>query len=240
MDMLVNKSVKTRDIEKRIDYTDLVLFMYSRYELVEEVSVFTRNSNVVYVGSRYKGIEKDLKEYTNNYVWVCNVGSYDVDFTIRKNILECVYSKHNKQVKENIVEELENYPYDNFVQYCKEVWTVGKSKLEESHVTIWDLYKTFGKSRAEIFKVYVELKKTRKNSMIFSSILSFIEKSQDYKNLTNIGGAYYNMLKTFHSVYGNEIPHIIKKIYTMKCSTESDREYRTLYLLLLLGRGTIA
>lgn len=240
MNVLVNKSVKTKDIEKGIDYTDLLLYMHFRYEIVEEVNVFTRNSNVVYVGKRYKTLEKDLKEYTKSYVWVCNTGSYDIDFTIRKNILNCVYDKFDKKLKDNIVEELDNYPYDSFVQYCKEVWTVGKSKLDDSTVTIWDLYKTLGKSRAEIFKVYIELKKTRKDSMIFSSILSFIEKSQDYKNLTNISGTYYNMLKTFHSVYGNEIPQIIKKIYTMKCKTDSDREYRTLYLLMLLGRGTIA
>ena len=75
------------------------------------------------------------------------------------------------------------------------------------------------------------------DSMIFSSLLSFIDKALNPETVSSNNGTYLNLLDNFRKEYGKNIVNIISNAFTMECKNNSDREYRTLWVLMQLGKG---
>lgn len=75
--------------------------------------------------------------------------------------------------------------------------------------------------------------------MIFGGVLSFLEKSRNLEDVVTNSGKYLRLLVDFNKSYDKMIVPIIQKVYTMECRSDSDREYRTLWLLMQLGKGNM-
>ena len=233
---LVGKFVKTVDGD--INNTGILNFMYPNFVSRDEV-FYDNDYNVLYMGRIYNGLRKDLELNTKSFICVCNSGIYDIDFTSRNRVLEVLSEKWNKTFKDEVVETLENSPEHDFWQYFKNYWVTGKSTLDDSDITLWDLYKVLGKQRHEILKVYLKLKEFYNNNFIFSGVLSFIEKSMDIDNVSSQNGRYLKMLQDFNKEYSGKIIPIVQRAYIMSGSTELDKEYRTLWVLMQIGKGNM-
>lgn len=233
---LENKLVRT--VSEGVDCTGLLPFMFPNYEQKDRI-FYDKDNLILYTGKYSSGIRKELEEGTKGFVAICNVGMYDYDITDRETLLHVVYSKWDREPKENVYKFVENLSDDDFYDFIKKFWILGKSKVEFSKRFIFNLYKTLGKQRYDILKCYFDLREEFKDSMIFSSVLSFIDKSLDIDSISSSNGNYLTMLENFRKEYGKTIVNIISSAYTIECKNSMDREYRTLWVLMQLGKGAM-
>ena len=70
-------------------------------------------------------------------------------------------------------------------------------------------------------------------------MLSFLEKSRNLEDVVVNSSKYLRLLVDFNKSYDKIIVPIIQRVYTMECKNDTDREYRTLWLLMQLGKGNI-
>ena len=88
-------------------------------------------------------------------------------------------------------------------------------------------------------KVYFRLKEFYPDNYIFSGILSFLEKSMNLDDISVKSGRYLKMLQDFNREYKDKIVPIIQRAYTMVAVSKEDKEYRTFWLLMQLGKGAM-
>lgn len=162
--------------------------------VIKDKLFFDQDNSIIYVGP----IRKDLISYLDNgtKAFINTAGQYDLDLDNREVLAKFVYSRWGKEVKTEIQEYLNNLDETDFFNYIKAYWVVGKSKIEKAEVTIFDLYKTVGKSRKEALTVLLNLLDVYNVSMIESSLLTFIEKAVTYKDVS-ASPHYLRMLKEF-------------------------------------------
>jgi hypothetical protein len=235
---LVNKVVKCVDSENGIDVTGLIYVMYPNFVVRDEI-FFDYENNVVYTGNITSGTKAELEHGTNSFIALCSSGFYDIDFTNRERQIDVLYAKFGKQPSEEIKKTLCDMSLPEFLDYFKKFWVIGRSKMEEKSVTLYNLYQVLGKQRYDILKIYFQLREVYSDSTIFSGVLSFLEKASNPDSVTSQNGRYLKMLNDFRKDYAGYIIPIIQRVYTLKTETDSDREYRTLYLLMQLGKGSM-
>lgn len=233
---LENKLVRT--ISEGVDCTGLLPFMFPNYCQREEI-FFDKDNFVLYVGKYKSGLRKELEEGTKGFVAVCNSGMFDVDITDRETLLSIVYGKWGKSPSESVLKLSDGLTDFDFYSFVKTFWVSGKSKIDSSKRSIFNLYKTLGKQRYDILKCYFDLREDFSDSMIFSSLLSFIEKSLNPDTVASQNGTYLMLLENFRKDFGQNIVNIISTAYTMRCRNDADREYRTLWVLMQLGKGAM-
>ena len=235
---LINKLVRTVDSSEGINNTSIITFMYPDFITKEDI-FFDYENDVIYTGGYYREVREDLQHGTKRFICISNTGIQDIDFTNRDTIIDILYSKWNKKLSDSTRNALENMSEGDFWLYFKKYWVTGKSKVEEADVNIFDLYKVLGKQRHDILKVYFKLRDFYPDSMIFSSVLSFLEKSVDLENTSVQSGRYLKLLTEFSNGYKDKVIPVVQRAYTLKCTEPKDKEYRTLWLLMQLGKGAI-
>lgn len=231
---LENSLVKT--VSEGVDCTGLLPVFFPNYEQKDRI-FYDKDNFVLYTGKYSNGLKRELLEGTKGFVAVCNIGMYDYDITDRDTLLRAVFSKWDKEPKDSVYRYIENLSEDDFFDFVKKFWITGKSKIEYSKKSIFNLYKTFGKQRYDILRCYFDLREEFSDNIIFSSVLSFIEKSLNPDMVSSSNGTYLSLLDNFRKEYGKNIVNIISTVFTMKCKNVSDREYRTIWLLMQLGKG---
>lgn len=236
---LINKVVKVEDSKEGINYLDLVCFMYPNYELRTEFNILDWNTDIIFVGKVNSSVVKSLKENTRSFIAINNIGIQDIDMTIRDIAIKVLYDRFNKVPSDKTHTMLTSMTEYDFIKYFKSFWVLGRSKIDSVDISLWDLYCVLGKSRHDILKTYLELREVYSDSMIFGGVLSFLEKSRNLEDVVTNSGKYLRLLVDFNKSYDKLIVPIIQKVYTMECKNESDREYRTLWLLMQLGRGNM-
>ena len=236
---LINKVVKVEDSKEGINYLDLVCFMYSNYELRTEFNILDGNTDIIFVGKVNSSVVKSLKENTRSFIAINNIGIQDIDMTIRDIAIKVLYDRFNKVPSDKTHTMLTSMTEYDFIKYFKSFWVLGRSKIDSVDVSLWDLYCVLGKSRHDILKTYLELREVYSDSMIFGGVLSFLEKSRNLEDVVTNSGKYLRLLVDFNKSYDKMIVPIIQKVYTMECRSDSDREYRTLWLLMQLGKGNM-
>ena len=232
---LVNNIVKVVDAAEGIDNTGIVSFMYPSF-LVKDEIFFDYENDVIFTGKYKSGLKAELAHGTRNFIAFGSIAP-DVDFTNKETIIKVLYSKWNKEPSETVANALESMSDQEFWDYFKKFWILGKSKLEDKKVSLYNLYSVLGKQRHDILKTYFELREVYSDSTIFSGVLSFIEKSLNPDQVSSQNGRYLKMLDEFRRSYGPVLIPIVQRAYIMKGDSTSDKEYRTLWLLMQLGKG---
>ena len=235
---LVNKLVRVSNTSEGIDNSGIIPFMYPSFKMREEI-FFDHGNDVIYTGKYHQNIRKELENGTKSFIAMCSYGMYDVDFTNRDTIIKVLYSKWDKTPSEDTKNMLDNMSNNDFWDFFKKFWVTGRSKFDKGGKSLLDLHKVLGKQRYEILKIYLELKEVYPDSVIFSSVLGFLEKALNPEMVSSKSGIYMNLLKEFGESYSSGLVSIIQKAYMLKGSTKSDKEYRTLWLLMQLGKGNM-
>jgi hypothetical protein len=201
-------------------------FLYPDY-ISKSTLFFDRENKVIYHGK----FRKDVKEYLDNNTlsWINTVGPYDMDLDDKETLVKYVYSKWNKVPKDTVLEVVRNLQDIDFDNFIKVYWVLGKAPLDSADVTIYDLYRHLGKSKGELLKVYYKLLDVYNVGMLESSILTFIEKSMNYKDVEG-SGHYMKLLKDFHDKYRPKIKALLMK-YNM---LDESKEVKLLWLLMQL------
>ena len=235
---LVNKAVRTISLSDKVDNTGLVSFMYPDFIIRDEL-FFNHNDNVIYMGKYSTPLRKEIESGTKNFIAISNSGMYDIDFTNRDTMIRVLYSKWDKQPSSEFRKVLDSMSPTDFIDFFKKFWVLGSHKHENIKVTMFSLYKLFGKQNHDILKVYYQLREVYSSGMIFSSTLNFIEKALNPEMVSSQSGGYVKLLESFNREFGDSIRPILLNVYKMPCETEGDRDYRTLWLLMQLGKGNI-
>lgn len=230
--------MKTVDGQEGINNTSVLSFMYPDF-LVKDEIFFDYENNIIYTGGYNKDIRGELTHGTKNFICVSNTGIQDVDFTNRETIIDILYSKWGKKPKDEVKNALENMSDGDFWLYFKKFWITGRSRVEDANISIFNLFRVLGKQRHDILETYFKLREFYPDSMIFSSVLSFIEKSMDLDNISVQSGNYLKLLTDFNRGYGDKVVPIIQRAYTLECRNAKDKEYRTLWLLMQIGKGAM-
>jgi hypothetical protein len=149
-----------------------------------------------------------------------------------------LYSKWDKDLPDpdGFGKDLRNMSELDFWDFFKKFWVLGSSKYDKGK-SLFNLYKVLGKSKHEILKTYLELREVYSDNAIFTGTLSFIEKSLNPDQVSTQSGIYKSLLDNFSKAYKQSLLPIIGYVYQMKCDSDSEREYRTLWLLMQLGKG---
>ena len=236
MEKIFLENSLVRTVSEGVDCTGLLPFFFPNYEQKDSI-FYDKDNYVLYTGKYSSGLKKMLSDGTKGFVAVCNIGMFDYDITDRDTVLRVVYSKWDKEPRESVYRFMESLSDEDFYDFIKKFWITGKSKVDLSNKSVFSLYKTLGKQRHDILKCYFDLREDYTDNMIFSSILSFIEKSLNPDIVSSTNGTYLSLLDNFRKEYGKNIVNIISTAFTMKCRNASDREYRTLWVLMQLGKG---
>lgn len=235
---LIGKSVRTVDSSSGVDVTDIVSYMYPDFEKRNEI-LFDKDNKIIYTGKYYAGVKKDLEEGTKDFIEICNIGIQDIDLTDRDIMINILYSKFGKEPREEVKETLNSLSDVDFSNYFKKFWVSGRSKLESSEYSLFDLYNTLGGQRHDILKCYFQLSETYSDTYIFSGVLSFIEKALNPDMVSSQSGRYLKLLSNFRNLYKNTARQVVRQAYTMKVRTKEDKRYRTLWLLMQFGKGVM-
>lgn len=233
---MVGKIVKV--VDGSVNTLGLVQFMYPDYIPVEELR-FNYEDNVLYLGKYSSDLKERLDHGTKSFIAVSSVGLQDIDFTSRDTQLKVLFSKWNRRIPKTVQNAVESMTDEEFYDFFKRYWVIGKSKFDSSDVTLWDLYKVLGKNRSDIFKVYYSLMENFSDVYIMSGVLSFIEKSMNVDMVSSSSGKYLMLLNDFNKSFGGSIRKILYKVYKMKVKSDEDREKRLKYLLYSIGKGAI-
>ena len=230
---LIGKFVRT--VGDGVDNTSILSFMYPDFIVKDEV-FYDKGNKIIYNGKNYQGLKEDLVTGTKQYIAIMNTGVSDIDFTDRATIINVLYSKWNKEPKEEVLNVIDTMTDFDFWKYFKEYWITGKSVIESADTSLFDLYTVLGKQRHDIMKVYFRLKEFYPDNYIFSGILSFLEKSMNLDDISVKSGRYLKMLQDFNREYKDKIVPIIQRAYTMVAVSKEGKEYRTFWLLMQLGK----
>lgn len=235
---LVNKLVKVVDSANNIDNTGVISLMYPSF-LVKDDIFFDYENDVIYTGKYKAGIREELAHGTRNFIAFGNVNP-DIDFTDRETIVKVLYNKWDKCPSEQVLGLLvDNMSEQEFWDYFKKFWILGKSNIDDKDASIFELYKVLGKQRNDILKTYFKLREVYSDNMIFMSTLSFLEKALEPSKAESNSGWYQSIVKEFGNAYRDKIYSILKNAYTTKVYTDSDKERRTIVLLMQLGKGSV-
>lgn len=235
---LENKLVRVVNTSEGIDNTGIISFMYPSFISKSEI-FFDYENNIIFTGKNRTGLRQELEHGTKSFIALVSNGMFDIDFTNRETAIKVLYSKWDKEPTDDTRKILESMTENDFWDYFKKFWILGTSKSENKGVTIYDLYKVLGKQKFDILKVYFRLREVYEDSTIFSAVLSFIEKALNPDQVSSQNGLYIKMLREFSESYKGQMIPIIKRAYMMKSDTSGEREYRTLWVLMQLGKGNI-
>lgn len=223
---LINKTVL-------VDDYSLLEFMFPSFEVREDI-FFDYEKDIIYIGENQTNLKKMLERGTRSFI--STVGVYDYDLTNRDTLIFVLYDKWGKIPSERVTEILGEMSTYEFMDYFKKYWVLGSSKLDlEGGVNIFDLYRVLGKSKHDIFKVYMELRKSYDDGYILRCVLSFIEKAYNPDMVSSTSGRYLQMLRDFSKEQGVSMKPILYTLYTMKAG----RAYKTAWLLNKLGKGEL-
>lgn len=233
---LVNKVVRVVDSAEGIDNSGIISFMYPNFIPKDEI-FFDYENNILFTGKYKSGIREELAHGTKNFIALSNVNP-DIDFTDRETIVRVLYNRWNKVPSEQVLGILvDNMNEYEFWDYFKKFWILGRSSLDEKVIPMYELHDLLGKQRYDILKKYLEMREVYSDSTIFTSVLGFIEKAMNPDMVSSKSGLYLKKLNAFKESYGKQIVPIIQRVYVMKGNTSADKEYRTLWLLMQLGKG---
>ena len=96
--------------------------MYPSFEFREDDLFFDDKDRDIIFSCRYRdGLRSYLQEGTRNFIYICNFGMPDVDFTDRKTVIDFLYSKWSKVPSESVIASLDSMTDYDFWKYFK-VW----------------------------------------------------------------------------------------------------------------------
>lgn len=202
----------------------LLQVFYPTFQIKETV-LFDNDNDVIYIGPPKKDTVEFLKNNTRRFI--NTVGKYDLDLDIKEILTRFVYEKWKKEPKDEVLEVLNNMTDEDFYNYIKTYWVLGKSSIDSNSVTIYDLYKVFGKSRTDAVKTYFTLLEYYSPQVIESSLITFIDKVVNYNDVY-ASGHYMKLLKDFRDKHLNKIKPVLNKYRMM----EDDKQTKVLWLLM--------
>ena len=228
---LINHSVRAETFG-----TGMLEFMYPSFMVKSEV-FFDYKNDVIYIGKNQRDLKGMLSHATHSFISTVDAQP-DFDMDDRDTQMRVLYGKWGKSPSEKVIEVLRNLTEEDFLEYFKRYWVVGSSKMDKDiGVTIYDLYKTLGKSKHETMKTYFKLKTVYEDKYILSCVLSFIEKAYCPEKVTSSSGIYLNMLKEFSKADRKNMQNLLTFIYKIK--NDESASYRTMWFLSQLGKGEI-
>ena len=235
---LIGKIVRTYNESTGEDVSGIVPFMYPDF-LVKDDIFFDYENKIIYTGEYTSTLKEDLTHGTLEFIALSNKGMTDIDLSERDTAISVLYDKWGRKVSDTTREALNSMSEKEFWGYFKKYWVVGKSKIDDKSKSLYSLYQVLGKQRNDILKSYFELREVYSDSTIFSSVLSFIEKSLNPESVSSQNGYYLKLLNDFRTNFGSVAVRAVQDAYILECKSSSQKEYRTLRLLMQLGRGNI-
>ena len=235
---LINKIVKTRDPENGIDNSGIISFMYPNF--IKKDEIFFDYENSVIIECKYSSkLKEELSHGTKQFIALCDNGIPDIDFTNREVIMQVLKDKRKSKFGKDKEKLMMEMPDIDFWNLYKRLWVlhmgVEKSDTEEG---IYNLYETLGGQTNEIFEMYFKILDKYGDRVIYSSLLSFIDKSLNPEKVSSENGNYLKLLRKFREGLGERAKLAVEESYKMKCSTEDEKQYRTMLLLRRLGKGS--
>lgn len=223
------------------DNLSLLQFLMPGYRVYSSITDIPQGSSVIFTGANSAANVQALMKATEQFVIRVRPG-YSCDYRLEgiDNLIEIMEWRHDKPLNPKIKAYLTEASTEEQIQYFKTYWATGISIVTPpAEVSVWDLYRSLGKSRHNIMAIYLRLTAASEggysNDYIVSCLLSFLEKAVDPKTISN-NGEYLTMLKEFRETFGiTGIKQRLLRYYEL-CNTE---RMRTLWLLYSLGKGSI-
>lgn len=235
---LINKIVKVKDSSNGIDNTGIIPFMYPDFIVKDEL--FFDYDNSVIINAKYSpNLKSELQHGTKKFIALCDSGMQDIDFTNREIILQVLKDRHKGRFSKEKMSVMLDMSEFEFWQNFKRYWVVNLKQEKEDEVSFLDLYNVLGGKTYEIFNVYFKLRQEYSDSTIYSTVLGFIDKSFHPEKVASQSGSYLKSLRLFRKNFGYQAQIALEECYRMKCESDLDKQYRTMFLLKSLGRGNV-
>lgn len=215
--MLEGKTVNCKDV-------GLLSFFYPSF-VIKDTLFFDHDKSVIYTGSMKKNMVEYLKNNTKTFI--NTVGPYTVDLESEEELIDFVYSKWGKEPKDGVRDLLLNLQRSDLLIYLKKYWMVGKSDLDSMDVTIFDLFKSFLKSKSECYSVYFRLLEYVDPIVLEHSIFTFLGKVASVDDV-EVSAYYKKILLDFKSKNGNKIKKLCLDYLDRK---DTDKRLSILWLI---------
>lgn len=203
---LISKTVK-------IENVPALQFFYPTFKVRKELMFSDRDEDIIYIGPYKRGLTEFLSEHTKRFI--NTVGSPDLDFTKRKEVVEWIYSKVGKQVPNTVLSLIDSYD-DDYFNYCvKVMWVTGKwvGDDESSDKTLFNLFQSVTGSLKTSLEVYYELIKQYPPYVVESSFLTFLSRVKTAEE-QNVSPAYQKLLNQSKMRIGDKIQPAVVKMAT--------------------------
>ena len=223
---LINKTV-------RVEYPELIKFFYPNFKLIKDgnydqpksvlYSNLKKNNSIIYHG-QYKNLILEKIEQKNHRIIHTITSSYDfdIDFKDRKNLLNFVFEKYDRNYEKEIPKirrqylESSNLSLENFYHHLKIFWFRGELPTNWSNdyqTKLNNLTEELEKKKGLeiLFKLFNQ---KVSNSLIEYKIINFFEDSISHSENINISQELLlEILAEYRKIRNKSDNHKINLIY---------------------------
>jgi hypothetical protein len=145
--------------------------------------------------------ELELQNRYSDIIILYENPQHDLDVCLKSNedYLEFVASKYNMRLTKNIVKGCSILNETEFINFLKLSIFMGKWRkdLIGSYEKMYNLFKVVSSSKKEFLQLYSQLREKYSDDEIFSSMLTFITRIQNYESQKEMLSDFYrNIVKT--------------------------------------------
>lgn len=190
----------------------IIKFFLPDYEVSDEVSILTKNKNIIFTGKLVPGIKSILDINTKSYI--LTRGTIDKDLTDSKELIKFVFELKGRPVPEYVLEQADIIDYREILYFCKTFFVTGRWMMKKMSDggTFLDLYKTSVEPLPEQIRVLNKIKRTTPIAVVESAYLTFIKRGSNLSD-TNINYNYKQLIKKFISKSGSRIrPSVVEHL----------------------------
>lgn len=232
-------NVKNKDIS----FLWILTFMYPNAKVYNSIVVsdtYNYTKPFIYMGKITLSIKRFIRGLKTPTI-IVNPYEYTIDLANKNTLIKIINDTIKTPIKDKDMDIIKSLDDNAFYKWFKYSWVLKTNSLhillnntkenKNKGISIYDLFKVLasntGQSANNRLKAINTLISTFGVHIVYSSMLTFIEKSIDYCEnkgnrdyyYSNYSGNYLILLETFYNKNNKKINDIMKYIYTHRLTT---------------------
>lgn len=216
----------------RVSSEDILMFFFPDFKVRRVLTPIDYGSKIIYTGP----LNKKAQDILQSGTYIATRGLYQYDLTNRKQMIQFVFSKYDREVPDYIMRNIDLYDDDEFLYCCKIYWMSHQWPYKpESEDSVYSLYQASVSSTIDFLKKYYKCTEFYKIPILEQSFFTFILRAKSVDE-QNVSPMYKRLLKVFYNTSNSRVkPAMLQYIE----SPISDRELRFVEFIFSLRKRDV-
>lgn len=198
---LIGKTVRVNsEFDVKFFYPDFVV-RNGRFGAEGSLSIADYGSRVIYTGPQ----NRKALSILSSCEYIATMGMPQYDLTDREQKIKFVFSKWDREVPKNVLDNIDYYDDDEFDYCCKVFWTCARWPYKiDSEQSIYDLFLSSVESEDKMVEAFYKALKTFHVGVVEQSFFTFMLRAKDV-DAQNVSATYKRLLKQFYNTSGSKM-----------------------------------